>query len=63
MKSSKGAHFSINFSSMQEEVRLTVSVLFKFLRKDLADEKLSRDLRIWLDRAISVGKFLLQYLW
>ena len=48
---------------MQEEVRLTVSVLFKFLRKDLADEKLSRDLRIWLDRAISVGKFLLQYLW
>ena len=63
MKSSKGAHFSINFLSMQEEVRLTVSVLFKFLRKDLADEKLSRDLRIWLDRAISVGKFLLQYLW
>jgi hypothetical protein len=41
---------------MQEELRLTVSVLFKFLRKDLTDEKLSRDLRIWLDRAVSVGK-------
>ena len=33
-----------------------MSVLFKFLRKDLTDEKLSRDLRIWLDRAISVGQ-------
>ena len=34
---------------------MTVSVLFKFLRKDLQDEKLSRDLRIWLDRTIGVG--------
>ncbi len=33
-----------------------MSVLFKFLRKDLTDEKLSRDLRIWLDRAVSVGE-------
>jgi hypothetical protein len=35
-----------------------VSVLFKFLRKDLTDEKLSRDLRIWLDRAVSVGEHI-----
>jgi len=35
---------------------LAVSVLFKFLRKDLQDDKLSRDLRIWLDRTIGVGR-------
>jgi len=38
----------------QEELRLTVSVLFKYLRKDLQDEKLGRDLRLWLDRTIGV---------
>ena len=36
-------------------MRLTVSILFKYLRKDLDDAKLIKDLKIWLDRAVGVG--------
>ena len=37
-----------------EEVRLSVSLLFKFLRKDIPDCELVSDLRSWLERMIAV---------
>ena len=40
--------------SSVEEVRLSVSVLFKFLRKDISDEVMVTDLRNWLDRVIAL---------
>lgn len=40
--------------STAEEVRLSFSVLFKFLRKDIQDEKMVRDLKQWLDRMVAV---------
>ena len=35
-----------------------MSILFKYLRKDLDDAKLIKDLKIWLDRAVGVGMIL-----
>ena len=40
--------------SSEQELRLSVSVLFKFLRKDLSDSQLSEDLMGWLDRLVAV---------
>ena len=40
--------------SPAEEVRLCVSVLFKFLRKDIHDDTMVRDLKQWLDRMVAV---------
>ena len=37
-----------------EEIRLSVSILFKFLRKDVQDEVLVADLKVWLERVIAV---------
>lgn len=37
----------------QEELRLTISVLFKFLRKEMDDDKVVRDLRGWCDRIVA----------
>ena len=39
--------------SPQEELRLTISVLFKFLRKETEDEKVVKDLRGWCDRVVA----------
>ena len=40
--------------SSVEEVRLSISVLFKFLRKDISDNVMVTDLRTWLDRMIAL---------
>ena len=37
-----------------EELRLSISIFFKFLRKDLQDEVLVGDLKMWLERIIAV---------
>ena len=37
-----------------EEVRLAVSVLFKFLRKDIADEVMMADLKTWLGKMVAL---------
>ena len=38
----------------QEELRLTISVLFKFLRKDISDDVMVTDLQTWLSRMIAL---------
>ena len=50
----KGVEKGPSVYTPQEELRMTVSILFKYLRKDLQDVKLVKDLKIWLDRAIGV---------
>ena len=37
-----------------EEVKLSLSVLFRFLRKDLRDDRLVSDLRGWVDATAAV---------
>ena len=37
-----------------EEIRLSVSILFKFLRKDISDQVMLEDLKHWLSQMISV---------
>ena len=36
-----------------EELRLATSVLFTFLRRDVEDEKVARELRAWTDRMVA----------